>query len=73
MSKSGAFDLATGVGGKIEKKEVLSAVEKYIYFPQTTLCSLIMLCILPILTLLDMGIVLVLHCLQIAANPVFKR
>ncbi|CAL5420986.1 unnamed protein product [Camellia sinensis] len=29
MAKSGALDLATGVGGKIEKNEVLSAVEKY--------------------------------------------
>ncbi|KAF7137453.1 hypothetical protein RHSIM_Rhsim07G0057300 [Rhododendron simsii] len=29
MSKAGAFDLATGVGGKIEKDEVLSAVDKY--------------------------------------------
>ncbi|KAI3838117.1 hypothetical protein MKW98_009068 [Papaver atlanticum] len=29
MSKSGTFDLASGVGGKIEKKEVLSAVDKY--------------------------------------------
>lgn len=29
MSKGGAFDLATGVGGKIEKKQVLSAVDKY--------------------------------------------
>ena len=31
MSKAGALDLASGVGGKIEKAEVLSAVEKYIY------------------------------------------
>lgn len=29
MSKAGAFDLATGVGGKIEKDNVLSAVEQY--------------------------------------------
>ncbi|KAK4839642.1 hypothetical protein QYF36_023660 [Acer negundo] len=29
MSKSGALDLASGVGGKIEKKQVLSAVQKY--------------------------------------------
>ncbi|XP_039114236.1 cycloartenol-C-24-methyltransferase 1-like [Dioscorea cayenensis subsp. rotundata] len=29
MSKSGALDLATGVGGKINKKEVQSAVEQY--------------------------------------------
>lgn len=29
MSKGGAFDLATGVGGKIDKEEVLSAVDKY--------------------------------------------
>ncbi|KAF7824579.1 cycloartenol-C-24-methyltransferase [Senna tora] len=29
MSKTGAIDLALGVGGKIEKEEVLSAVEKY--------------------------------------------
>ncbi|KDO83346.1 hypothetical protein CISIN_1g0425441mg, partial [Citrus sinensis] len=27
MSKAGAFDLASGVGGKIDKTEVLSAVE----------------------------------------------
>lgn len=32
MSKAGAFDLASGVGGKIDKTEVLSAVEKYHYF-----------------------------------------
>ncbi|KAJ8423137.1 hypothetical protein Cgig2_016490 [Carnegiea gigantea] len=29
MSKAGALDLASGVGGKIEKDSVLSAVEKY--------------------------------------------
>ncbi|EEF44601.1 cycloartenol-C-24-methyltransferase isoform X1 [Ricinus communis] len=29
MSKAGALDLASGVGGKIDKNEVLSAVEKY--------------------------------------------
>ncbi|MQL73959.1 hypothetical protein Taro_006325 [Colocasia esculenta] len=29
MSKTGALDLATGVGGKIEKKDVQSAVEQY--------------------------------------------
>ncbi|XP_034704677.1 cycloartenol-C-24-methyltransferase-like [Vitis riparia] len=29
MSKAGALDLASGVGGKIQKDEVLSAVEKY--------------------------------------------
>lgn len=29
MSKAGAFDLASGVGGKIDKNEVLSAVDKY--------------------------------------------
>ncbi|KAJ0042633.1 hypothetical protein Pint_17898 [Pistacia integerrima] len=29
MSKSGALDLASGVGGKIQKKEVFSAVQKY--------------------------------------------
>ncbi|XP_044467809.1 cycloartenol-C-24-methyltransferase-like [Mangifera indica] len=29
MSKSGALDLASGVGGKIEKKQVFSAVQKY--------------------------------------------
>nr|GFB26862.1 cycloartenol-C-24-methyltransferase [Tanacetum cinerariifolium] len=29
MSKAGAFDLATGLGGKIEKDDVLSAVDKY--------------------------------------------
>lgn len=32
MSKAGALDLASGVGGKIDKTEVLSAVEKYHYF-----------------------------------------
>lgn len=31
MSKQGAFDLAFGVGGRIGKDEVLSAVDKYIY------------------------------------------
>lgn len=30
MSKAGALDLATGLGGKIDKGEVFSAVEKYI-------------------------------------------
>lgn len=29
MSKAGALDLATGLGGKIDKSDVLSAVEKY--------------------------------------------
>ncbi|KAJ8573586.1 hypothetical protein K7X08_010097 [Anisodus acutangulus] len=29
MSKQGAFDLASGVGGKIDKDQVLSAVDKY--------------------------------------------
>ncbi|KAF5738384.1 Cycloartenol-C-24-methyltransferase -like protein [Tripterygium wilfordii] len=29
MSKAGALDLASGVGGKIEKDDVLSAVDKY--------------------------------------------
>jgi sterol 24-C-methyltransferase len=29
MSKAGAFDLATGVGGEIPKDDVLSAVNKY--------------------------------------------
>lgn len=29
MSKAGAFDLASGLGGKIDKNEVLSAVDKY--------------------------------------------
>jgi hypothetical protein len=29
MSKPGALDLASGLGGKIEKSEVLSAVEQY--------------------------------------------
>ncbi|WRX10491.1 hypothetical protein QQP08_002978 [Theobroma cacao] len=29
MSKAGALDLASGLGGKIEKTDVLSAVEKY--------------------------------------------
>uniref|UniRef100_A0A0A0LD12 Methyltransferase n=1 Tax=Cucumis sativus TaxID=3659 RepID=A0A0A0LD12_CUCSA len=29
MSKTGALDLASGLGGKLEKNEVLSAVEKY--------------------------------------------
>lgn len=32
MSKAGALDLATGLGGKIEKNEVLSAVEQYVKF-----------------------------------------
>lgn len=30
MSKAGAFDLASGLGGKIDKNEVLSAVDKYV-------------------------------------------
>lgn len=30
MEKSGALDLATGLGGKLKKEEVESAVEKYI-------------------------------------------
>ncbi len=32
MSKKGALDLASGLGGKLDKKEVLSAVEKYFFF-----------------------------------------
>lgn len=32
MSKGGAFDLATGLGGKIEKDDVLSAVDKYTFW-----------------------------------------
>uniref|UniRef100_A0A2N9HN93 Uncharacterized protein n=1 Tax=Fagus sylvatica TaxID=28930 RepID=A0A2N9HN93_FAGSY len=28
MSKSGALDLASGVGGKLEKREVLSTVQR---------------------------------------------
>ena len=32
MSRSGALDLASGVSGKIEKNEVLSAVQKYLSF-----------------------------------------
>lgn len=30
MSKAGALDLASGLGGKIEKDDVLSAVDKYV-------------------------------------------
>lgn len=30
MSKSGALDLAASVGGKMEKEEVLSAVDEYV-------------------------------------------
>ncbi|RWV99689.1 hypothetical protein GW17_00037394, partial [Ensete ventricosum] len=30
MSKSGALDLATGVGGKIKKEDVQSAVDQYV-------------------------------------------
>lgn len=29
MSKAGALDLASGLGGKIDKDDVLSAVDKY--------------------------------------------
>ena len=29
MSKSGALDLASGVGGKLEKKEMLSTVQRF--------------------------------------------
>lgn len=29
MSKAGALDLASGLGGKIDKSDVLSAVDKY--------------------------------------------
>lgn len=31
MSKAGAFDLASGLGGKIAKDDVLSAVDKYFH------------------------------------------
>lgn len=31
MSKAGALDLASGLGGKIDKSDVLSAVDKYPY------------------------------------------
>lgn len=41
MSKTGALDLVAGVGGTIEKSQVLSAVDKYIgkcmLLPFTTL------------------------------------
>jgi len=30
MSKSGALDLASGLGGKIDKEEVKSAVDEYV-------------------------------------------
>uniref|UniRef100_A0A0A9CYZ1 Uncharacterized protein n=1 Tax=Arundo donax TaxID=35708 RepID=A0A0A9CYZ1_ARUDO len=30
MSKSGALDLASGLGGKINKEEVKSAVDEYV-------------------------------------------
>jgi sterol 24-C-methyltransferase len=30
MSKAGALDLASGVGGKISKEEVKSAVDEYV-------------------------------------------
>ena len=33
MSKSGALDLASGVGGKLQKKQVLSTVQRYLPFP----------------------------------------
>jgi len=32
MSKAGALDLASGLGGKIDKSDVLSSVEKYSSF-----------------------------------------
>ena len=32
MSKSGALDLASGVGGKLQKKQVLSTVQRYLPF-----------------------------------------
>lgn len=32
MSKSGAMDLASNLGGKIDKSDVLTAVEKYVCF-----------------------------------------
>lgn len=38
MSKAGALDLASGVGGKIQKDEVLSAVEKYEKKEEKILC-----------------------------------
>lgn len=31
MSKSGTLDLASGLGGKIDKEEVKSAVDEYVY------------------------------------------
>lgn len=31
MSKAGTLDLASGLGGKIEKDDVLNAVDKYIF------------------------------------------
>lgn len=41
MSKSGALDLASGVGGKIDKKEVKSAVEQYVSPPVLCFSSII--------------------------------
>lgn len=32
MSKTGTLDLASGLGGKIDKKEVISAVDQCVFF-----------------------------------------
>lgn len=38
MSKAGALDLASGLGGKIDKDDVLSAVDKYTLSLHTHIC-----------------------------------
>ena len=43
MSKAGALNLATGLGGKIDKSDVLSAVEKYSSLPSLFMQDLIFL------------------------------
>jgi hypothetical protein len=49
MSKSGALDLASGLGGKITKEEVKSAVDEYVsesHHSQSQLCVAAMMFVL---------------------------
>ena len=43
MSKGGALDLASGLGGKIQKDDVLEAVDKYILFIHVFVCNWLIL------------------------------
>lgn len=45
MAKGGALDLASGLGGKIQKDDVLEAVDKYFLFIYTYFLYSIYMCL----------------------------